>query len=248
MHKVTSFDPPIRVYKTQAMFYMLDLINKGYKFWMAGEIDANKAAKFATKMAQKYGVHLSETGRYKRKKQGQCNSYLVMHPRADSKAILWWIFATEGQGDIKQHERLKDALSKKKSHRLTWQDQFEVVRSTKFFKREEAKAVGITWRLQKEARESAKDRIKRACQNKNSYKISQALGSFVRMPGFRGIRSDFHHLMKHYREQSKAFYGMCWKELAPAPPEQIGWVRRKTADVKPLSVLCRQMAIGRPWR
>jgi hypothetical protein len=257
MHKVQSYDPDIRVFKTQVMFYILDLVTKGYRHWMRGEVHVDKAEAFATKMAKRYGVHLSESARYNRKQKGQCNSYLVMYPKPESKLFYWWILTTKGEGAIKAEESLKDALSPKSKHRLIWSDEYRLIKLTKpkynttsdkakaMYKSRSTKATGLTWQLQPCLRLAWEGKIQAACQHQNASRMRQIIYSLVRMPAFRGVRTDYYELMTLYKKLLRGNTNQqAWGGSPPEAPKQ-GWVRRQKRDSIALSQVLSRLKKGK---
>lgn len=69
-------------------------------------VKAERALNMAAKFAEKYGVGMNENQRSYAKRQGKANAFLLMYPKKDERAFLWWLLATEGEGMIHNEENL----------------------------------------------------------------------------------------------------------------------------------------------
>lgn len=224
-----SYDPMVCVHKIDAMQLIQDLVSHGYSWWIAGEVEANRASAFVSKMDELYGVGLDRNRRARRAARGECNAYLVLYPKPDATALRWWLLATDGQGEIRRREKMTPLGSK--ATRLEWRG-YELVRLT--FKMR--KKSSWTWRMTQAEVEGWHARLKRAGSSQNPILMEQAIHSLYRAPGFAGIRQQIGYLMTVAREEWKAGHAA----QLPKTPSRLLYLRKRIKEQQPLSALVRR--------
>ena len=79
MTQINPHSTPIATSKTAALSRVLNLVPKGYIYYVSGECDAEKAISLADKFHHRYGIGCSPAQRLTHKGNGQANALLVMY-------------------------------------------------------------------------------------------------------------------------------------------------------------------------
>ena len=75
------YDPAIHRRKTAVMQRIQQLSVRGYRWYIRGEVTAERALNLAAKFAEKYGVGMNENQRSYAKRKGKANAFLLMYPK-----------------------------------------------------------------------------------------------------------------------------------------------------------------------
>lgn len=203
----------IYTYKTQAMQRILFLVSHGYTHFTTGEISIKKVDSLTFKFQDRYCTNATEQQRYRNKKKGKSNAFLVLWQQ-DENNIYWWLLSTLGEGLIFDLEVLRDATNKKTRLQLTG---YELLKTP----REDCSAQW-TWRMTSSTYNHWKMRLTQAIRKRNDDLINQSLYSLRRVPGFSEIRKQAFNLVK----LAKADWKRSQKGEWPYPEIYIGWCGR----------------------
>ena len=183
--------------KSAAMRLILEITQRGSRYWTGGTISTQKAMRLSEKFAQRYGTDARAGKREWDKAHGRANVTLIMYPEDDQALtpLRWWLLATPGSGAVHQEEQLKDTWDK--HQRLTWGDQYELVH----LQRERRYGGGRrwTWRLT-EARYAELAAAMRQLANRpgtpaeRTDDLARLIEAIRHMPGFHGVRMQQMHL------------------------------------------------------
>ena len=232
------YDPAIHRRKTAVMQRIQQLSVRGYRWYIRGEVRADRALNMAAKFAEKYGVGMNENQRSYAKRKGKANAFLLMYPKKNESAFLWWLLATDGDGRIHQEEHLISVTDQ--HHRLTWSGDYELVMLT----REGKNKPVMTWRMTREGYRSWHERLRKAVRARTTNEqVKQAIWTLFRAPGFSEVRKQVKQLafqlQKEWQRTRKE------KDDMPPIPANIGYVRGFKSDTIPLSVIVRRMKLGK---
>lgn len=182
-----KFERPF-THKTDFMRQLIKLVSKGYFYYVEGNIQINKIAPFFMKMHEKYGVFNTNQQRYRKKLKGICSTKLLSWVNESKDTLFWVLVCTEGEGDVKKSEDLKDFRNKKTRFKMTGYEMVQLSR------------VGLppswTWRMYETDKYSLQARIRDVIIRKNNRQMNKLIQSLVKAPGFRGVRSDVYELKK----------------------------------------------------
>lgn len=208
----------IAISKRAAMRLMLETVQRGSRYWIAGAVAPAKALKFAQKMAERYRADANSAQRAYAKSQGKANTSLLMYPE-HAESIRWWLLATPGGGTVLEQERLADAHDKRTP--LVWGEQYEMVHEQ--HPRSFGGGRAWTWRLcaQRYAELEAAMRELAASPGMHSRDddLAGLVQAVMRMPGFHGIREQQKHLLnigqEMWRRTHAAVASFPWPEKVP---------------------------------
>ena len=233
-------DIAIYRYKTACMQRIQKLVVKGYIRYTSGVVTHIKALKLVAKFEENYATHLNENQRLYRKKKGLANTKLIMYPKPNSQAFLWWLLVTDGKGKVETSEQLKGVTES--STRLEWFDDYEMV----MLLREGREKPIITWRMTKQCFSAWNTRIRHAVRSKSDENIKQTTWSLHRVPGFSELRIQVKQLRQLIFSE--------WKrtrpntEELPIMPKSVTYVTNADTSSVPLSQIVRRMQMGlRPF-
>ena len=82
------YDPAIHRRKTVVMQRIQQLSVRGYRWYIRGEVTAERALNLAAKFAEKYGVGMNENQRSYAKRKGKENAFLLMRTKK-MKALFY---------------------------------------------------------------------------------------------------------------------------------------------------------------
>lgn len=211
-------------HKTDLMREIIRLVSHGYHHWISGSVDPKKTKALVWKFEDRYSVNSTSQQRYRRKAKGLANVRLLMWPNDDSGKIEWWLFATDGESEIFQMEKMTDLRSKTGRVNLTGYELVKTPRS--------GRSAQWSWRMTKSTYEQWRERIKTAVrrqrQTPDDSLIRQALFSLRRVPGFAESRRQAFALEKYAISEWKRVRRGDW------PYERIfvGWVGRYVEATK----------------
>lgn len=108
----------------EAQRFLLQMVAKGFHWWVSGiEPDKEKLMKRHEKYAEHYGCDLSPAKKSYRKAQGFAKTQFIVAslPQDEfSGGYIWFLIATDGNGEIRENSKLKDARTN--AGRITWND------------------------------------------------------------------------------------------------------------------------------
>lgn len=176
--------------KRAAMRVILETVQRGSHYWIAGSVAPDKALGFARKMAERYRADANPAQRAYAKSRGRANTTLVMYPE-HAENLLWWLLVTPGSGPVHEQERLLETHDKRT--RLTWGEQYELVYEQRPRNRGGGRA--WTWRLteQRYAELVAAMRELAAAPGHTRERrddLDSLVQALMRMPGFHGVRQQ----------------------------------------------------------
>ncbi|MES2682144.1 MAG: hypothetical protein V4650_01380 [Pseudomonadota bacterium] len=230
-----SFDPLVRITKTDTMRLMLLHVSRGYFYWTSGEVEASRALPFAAKMADQYGADIDRNRRARAREAGQANAVLFMYPARNSTKLKWWLLATEGEGEVRRREKMLD--TRFTGQRLTWSPGYEVAPMTKQGRQRPA----WSWRIKPEEMRDWCARLRQAARSTDPTAMQQAIWSMFRVPGFASARSQVGHLLAYAKREWKIAGNV--SDFPPCPPK-LFYIRHRVAEAQPLSALVRRAARG----
>lgn len=231
-----TFDFEVERYKTAVMQRIQQAAARGYAWYTSGLVHHEKALNLCNKFARLYGVNLNENQRSYRKRKQHANSMLFIYPKKDSPYLLWWLLATDGEGEIHKNEKL---ISIHDNHRrLVWDDDYELVMMPKAGAKPR-----ITWRMTRKCYQEWNDRIRKAIRQKyTDDSARQAAWSLKRTPGFGGIREQVMKLNNLFSSE--------WKRIRKSTEEMpsvsfVGYVRGIKSNKLSLSIVLKRMKQGK---
>src|SRR5580658_4723582 len=87
----------IHVYKTGLMNRLLHNMLNGYPWYYSGTVPADRVMSFIAHLEEEYAVDASEDRRqYRRRRHGQANAFVQLHPSYTSPFFHWWLQLTDG--------------------------------------------------------------------------------------------------------------------------------------------------------
>ena len=185
------------VYKTDAMKSLQSLVAKsGYSRYTTDVIDTGKLEKLIYRFEDRYDIHANKQKRYRQKKDGLCNSKLVLL-KENKYQVRFWLLVTPGSGVIEDLENLVGVTDKKNRLELTG---YELVRIQK------NDAVRWTWRITKNNYEEWQQRIQNACRHKSDEQVRQIIYSLQKMPVFSEMRLQAYALFRELQAQYRRYF------------------------------------------
>jgi hypothetical protein len=170
------------VHKTGTMQALLTAVSRGYGWHFSGTVAPAKAVALAAKFAALYQTELTEDQRGNRRRRGQGNARLFMHPSYIAPEIRWWIMLTEGAHPAREVEARNLHAVTDARRRLIFLDQFEAVQLPR-----EGGPVRWTWRMTEAFRAGLLGRYSELIRHrKDDRELAQALRVLHRLPGFHG--------------------------------------------------------------
>jgi hypothetical protein len=221
---------PIRIprSKAAAMRLLLEMVQRGSRYWTGGVLPTPKALHLSEKFADRYGITASAATRSRNKARGISNATLIFYPENEAALtpLRWWLLVTPGTGRVWEEEQLRD--TGKRRERLTWGEQYVLVHLQ--HDRKQGGGRHWTWCVSDahyEELESAMRQYASAHGNSDGMERTDDLERLVaairRMPGFHGIR-----------RQQWALYALgksCWNRTHKIPwpgwPQEIPYVDKR---------------------
>ncbi|MCW8905974.1 MAG: hypothetical protein OQL28_01890 [Sedimenticola sp.] len=209
------YDPLVHLHKTVLMQRLLDAVSRGYHWHTSGTVPLCKAQNLAKKFADRYDVHKSANQRAYDKRKRKASARLFMLNVPNSSDLYWWLLATGGNGAIHDNEKLRCALDSRS--RIRTENDYELVRRTRL----STKGGGTvwSWRMTSECYYQWRERCISSCRRRESFVITQTIGSLYRTPGFSGTREQVGKLIALVRAEWRRRHGnLDALELPPALP------------------------------
>lgn len=176
--------------KRAAMRLLLEVVQRGSRYWAFGVIPVRKALSFAEKMHLLYAAGANQAQRCYAKSKGRANTTLIMYPD-DADSLRFWLLATPGAGVIHEREHLQDAQNKRS--RLSWGDQYELEHLQR--PRTHGGGRGWTWTLSQESYANLEAAMRQHASRPSGHQerrddLRSLVLGVMRMPGFYGIRQQ----------------------------------------------------------
>jgi hypothetical protein len=191
------YDPQLYASKTLAMQRLADFARRGYPYHASGKVPREKVARFAAKMADKYWVHRTKDQRRHDRARGYGAAVLVLHPCELEDAFRFWLLVSREAGHpAHAQERLRNYLGGKDA-RLRWGEEFELLRRTR--PRIHGGGEVLTWQLQAQRLAELRASTQAAARQQGVRQAQAMLGQLARLPGFGGVRTQVHGLLRQFR-------------------------------------------------
>lgn len=231
----------IPVNKAQTMRYLMEMVQRGYRYWISGVIPIDKAAALARKFKERYHCDVSESTRWRNKKQGEANTVLIMYPQVPGQDqpithVLWWLLITSGTGSVFEEEYTTIQDAHDKHGRLRWQQQFVLVHRQR--PREYGGQWHLTWEMQKPYYVHLHERItglasgripKTRIHATRTEQLEAEIADMLRMPGFNGVRLQEMSILKEARK----LWHQQFKDAPMNWPEHIPYVDKGQKIFRP---------------
>lgn len=195
--------------KSDAMRRIVHLVSHGYTRYVDGSVSPSKAEALALKFLDRYELDRSAQTRWRYKKNGLANSYLVMYPES-RESIRWYLLVTEGDGLVTQMEKLVDAGNKRKRLQMTGYELVKVPKSDV--------PADWSWKMTAETEQGWRDRFHIAITHRNDLEMRQCLHSLGQCPGFSEIRKQAYGVYDYAVEE----WGKHRKNSEPWPYKKLG--------------------------
>jgi hypothetical protein len=202
-----------------------------YPMWVGGEIQASRWDSLTETFSQVYETDISPSARQWRRKRGQCSAHLIAAPRPDGK-VQWVLLVTsDGSGEAKQREKLRDA----RGERLTWGD-YVLIRATR------PNAVGggshWTWFLSPQVERREANYLTALAQTAGAGRQPHRLSAFtvtlLKRPLHSGVRQQVAKMLRRaVKVWAKHSHGMPWPGPDPGELPHVGAYRRTIAASEP---------------
>ena len=192
------YDPYIYPSKAVAMQRILDFLGRGFPYHTEGVVPTEKASGFADKFAERYGVNKTKDSRRHARKRGEGVAILVMQPHEQRDAFYYWLLVSgNSEHPASDEEDLRHYLGKR-SDRLKWGDEFEVVIRTR--PSERGGGTFLTWQMQAERFEQLQEAVTAAARQEGPRQAYGVLHTIERLPGFGGIRDQAYQLLNQFKQ------------------------------------------------
>ena len=229
-------------YKTDAMQRLCLLLGKGYVHYTHGIVQPHKAATLHERFIQRYEIDRDVDRRYRCKRRGITNSFLVMYYCNHDQVIRWWLVNTLGHATVNELEQLKDARDRNtrlpfpapsvfyKKHNQE-PPMYEMVRLKHTTRRSNpANTPEWTWQFEKGAYDRQLHQLQllvswvkvKNGQPTNDSALVTQLESLKRTPGFFQSRRQAFALFQETKKRWKRLQKGDW----PYGKIYVGWVGR----------------------
>lgn len=243
----SSFDPPILLRKSAYMQRIADHARGGYTRFTAGTVPVERTAALARKFRDLYLVDMSKHRRYRRKREGLGNAYLLFwigeHGAAGPLHFVLQVTA-EGDHPARSLERLRDAT--KERLEVTGYELVRVPRRPRGQSARGCAPVNITgptsgvlswtWRISSDGYQRARDRVRQAVRAPDDLRLRQVWNSLHRSPGFGPVRDQVKKLL--------ALVAAEWQRVKrgplPVPARFVRYIDRRPSLALPLSAVIRE--------
>jgi len=203
--------------KTPWMQRICDLVRTGHHYYIAGQIEVQKAKFLAKKFSLRYETGLSKLEQFRKRKKGQSSFRFLAWFDESSQVVFWVLCRTDGElPEAAKAEKWQDATSKERIHIAGG---YELVRLV----RPEEPKPAWTWRYSKTHYEGLRDSLIRYIRTKRDDQLRQLIHEIWRTPGFAGARSQVKQIKTLIRNEWKRSRS---SEVEPDIPQRIGFIRR----------------------
>ncbi len=237
------YDPKILRYKTQLMQRIARAPHDGYFFFITGETHFSKIKNLIQKFVDRFQIHLSETSRVRRKKEGLANAKFFTYPIPESDNFWWLLMITDGDQPNRTSEKWSDCRVRKQRVTL-WRADYELIEIPNH-----KQSSSWSWRYTAAEKEAVAEMIRSACRQKNKQKIIQISRSLLSAPGFSVIRKETKSLRELGYSEYLAAFGNNDKNKIDNPfhlKRLHHWVRPSKNVSFPLSTLIARAERGEP--
>ena len=206
-------------YKTLLMQRLADLVQRGYQYYVTGEVTQEKALVMAEKFSNLYFILDNVARRSYKKRLGQGNAFLLLADLYKSGKLQWWLFITPGTHPAHGLEKLFDAHDRAHRVRLTG---YELVRLSKA--KDDGGRVRWTWRMTDDKYLEWQGAIVAAVRAKNPQTtVPLLIISLYQTPGFGQARVQVGKLASFLK---KEWLRSARKATDLVLPEKLHYVRR----------------------
>ncbi len=227
-------------HKVGTMQAIVTAITRGYGWHFGGMVAPAKAPRLAERFGELYLTGLTEDQRGHRRRRGQGNARLFMHPSYITPEVQWWVLLTEGEHPARKAEAKGLAPVGEPRRRVAMLGQFEALQTPR-----EGGPARWTWQMTRGFHDGLRGRFSELIRHRrDDRELSQALRTLHRLPGFNGVRRQVIELRHQVEGEWKRVRGT--GEACPLPPGFQPFVRRKSYRTVPLEVVCGRMAAGLP--
>jgi len=186
--------------RAACMRILLEIVERGSCYWASGTVSPDKATALAEKFALLYGTDVGASRRSALRARHRAASQVLFWPRSPT-CLEWWLLVSEGDGVVHEREKLKNAG--RTGERLTFLDQFRLVRRQR--EREKGGGRRWTWVLAPEAFERHLHTVRELSRSHGSDsritdRLDRYLNQLRALPGFAGIREQKKELQRAGRE------------------------------------------------
>ena len=218
---------------------LLDSVQHGYSHVASGQVTPCKALKLSIKFDVNYQVDADKNLRARRKRNGLGNAKWLCFLKND--VVYWWLMVTPPEAGHHLAHASEMLIDVTKADNALKFEQFELVelpysKPTKpkpANYKERSKATRWTWRLTKEAYESARVCIIQDVRSSAPYQLTNLIRALYSMPGYGEVRSQVGKLVALYTAEVKR----ARLQNAPKPLEILRYTRRFADNGIRLSVL-----------
>jgi hypothetical protein len=230
----------IHVYKTGLMNRLLHNMLNGYPWYYSGTVPADRVMSFIAHLEEEYAVDASEDRRqYRRRRHGQANAFVQLHPSYTSPFFHWWLQLTDGtHPEPVPPSLLADARARGR-HRLVVPGDFEAV-----LRPAPGGLPRWTWQLTSASYQNDAQRIRTVIrQPAGTDPINHLLRQIHGYPAFRGIRSQIAALralaLAEWRRTKAENVRL---ELPPFPP----YLRYKHHPIVEIQIVLERLLRNEP--
>jgi hypothetical protein len=182
-------------YKTVVMQRLLDLVQRGYHYYVSGTVPKNRVESLCKKFDELYFISDNARRRSYRKSKGEGNAFLLLCDLEKNGTLHWWLLATNGEHPIHSLEKLFDANHRAQRVRLTG---YELVQLSK--DKEKGGGVRWTWRMTDTTYDEWREAIRTSVRSKNNrMEIKKIVSSLFQAPGFGQTRVQVGKLISALR-------------------------------------------------
>lgn len=200
-----------------AQKFIMRMVARGYRHWTSGKVTSkDELDKLHHKYRDLFGCDLSPAKKAYRKKCGLANTHFVFAPLPIEEmegGFIWFLLATDGEGEIRKHGRMKDGWDK--NGRVTFGDYV-----LHLAPRHRLEGGGLRWSwyivptIQREL-----EYYIRQCLKSAPGELAAFFEAQTRRPMHHGVRHYLSRLIKRAHQSfSKMHPGRKWTARDPSTP------------------------------
>lgn len=171
-------------YKTLLMQRLLDLVQRGYHYYVCGKVDQAKVTALCAKFSTLYFISDNARRRAYRKSKGEGNAFLLVADLDKNASLYWWLLVTDGMHPAHEREKLQDAQDRSQRIRVTSYELLQLGRS-------KSKGGGVrwTWRMTDAMYHEWRLAIRSAVRSRSyQLEMQRIVSSLYQTPGFGQAR------------------------------------------------------------